>query len=70
MGKPLGTNVAGANPFIPLVKESNWLESASAMTEKPKVTMAKYQAFSRTHAKPISKPMPAESKPPRRSTKI
>ena len=60
------------NPFIPWVMESNWLDNVAAITEKPNVTIAKYHAFSLTQAKPISKPIPAESNPPIRSanTKI
>ena len=59
--------MVGANPLMPFVKESNWLESVVAITVKPNVTIAKYHAFKRTHAKPISKPIPAEIKPPKRS---
>ena len=66
-GKPFGTSVVVANPFIPWVTESNWLERVAAMTEKPNVTIAKYHAFNLTQAKPISNPIPAESKPPARS---
>ena len=64
----MGTNVAGENPFIPLVKESNWLESVLIITEKPNVTIARYHAFNRTQANPISSPIPAEINPPTRST--
>ena len=56
--------------MFPCVTESNWLNKLSAITEKPKVTIAKNHAFNRTHAKPISKPMPAETKPPTSSTEI
>jgi hypothetical protein len=46
------------------VKSSKWLNKVSAITEKPKVTMARNQAFNRTQVNPIKKPIPADKKPP------
>ena len=51
------------------MKELNWLDRVKAITEKPKVTIARYHAFNLTHAKPIKKPIPADKTPPIRMTR-
>ena len=42
------------------VTSSNSLNRVSAIIEKPKVTMARNQAFSLTHVMPIRKPIAAD----------
>ena len=50
------------NPIIAPVKSSSSLKMVTIITEKPKVTIARNQAFNLTHVRPIRKPIAAESK--------